>query len=72
MMQRGTFIYLENRQGVPWQATEYICQHGYMSQTCGVDPICAPVGQAMLIWWNNLPVQWRDREVVRTRMINGM
>ena len=71
MMQRGTFIYRENRHGVPWQAVEYICEHRYESQTCGVDPICGPVGQAMLLWWNSRPEQFKAREVVRTRMING-
>lgn len=71
MMQRGTFLYVNNRNGVPWQAVGYICQHGYDSATCGVDPICAPVGESMITWWNGLPPQWAGREVVRSRMING-
>ena len=71
MMQRGTFLYIYNRNGSPYQAREYICQHGYESQTCGVDFICGPVGQSMINWWNSLPAQMREREVDRTRMING-
>ena len=67
-----TFTYVTNRDGVPWQASEYICRHGYESQTCSVgeNNMCPQVGQQMITWWNNLPKQMRDREVDRTRIIN--
>lgn len=66
-----TFVYEVNRNGVPWRATEYICRHGYESATCGVEIGCPQVGEMMLDWWNDLPSQWRAREVVRTGMLNG-
>lgn len=70
MQAPHTFLYDYNRNGIPWRANEYICPHGYESQTCGVDWTCAPVGLRMVSWLNNLPGQWRDRAVVRDRLIN--
>ena len=66
-----TFVYVENRDGVPYQASEYICQHGYESASCGVSRECPAVGQSMILWWNGLDKQMREREVDRTRLING-
>lgn len=74
-MRPDTFIYVTNRDGVPWQAAEFVCQHGYESQTCGVgiDNLCPQVGHQMIEWWNGLPKQWREREVVRSEIIgNGI
>lgn len=70
MMQRGTFTYIVNRNGVPYRASGYVCQHGVIAAECTEDPICAPVGESMLLWWNSRPEQFRAREVVRTRLIN--
>lgn len=69
-MAASTFTYRENRNGVPYEAIGYNCRHDNESSECP-DEYCGPVGQHMLEWWNNLPSQWRDREVVRTRLING-
>jgi hypothetical protein len=71
MAQPSTFVYRVNRNGIPFEAIEYVCRHGHLSATCEVDEYCLPTGVILLEWWNNLPSQWRDREVVRSRMLNG-
>ena len=73
MSNPHTFTYTLNRDGVPYRAEEYVCQHGYPSTACGVGDrnICPETGVLMVEWWNSLPKQMREREVDRTRILNS-
>lgn len=72
-MRPSTFLFLNNRDGVPYQAYEYICRHGYESQTCGVgtDNLCPEVGRIMVEWENSMFKQFRERLVVRNSLLGG-
>lgn len=71
-MERGTFEYQLNRNGVPWQATAYICEHGNNMADCEEgDMWHRATGVIMVNWWNGLPSQMKEREVDRTRLINN-
>ena len=71
-MERSTFAYRLNRHGVPYEAVAYFCEHGQNMSVCERgDAYHRQTGDAMIAWWNSQPVQFREREVDRSRIING-
>ena len=71
-MLRGTFAYQQNRNGVPWRATDYYCEHGNSMVECTVgDDNHRATGQAMLDWINDRPTQQFQRTVTRNNILNG-
>ena len=76
MHSPNTFITTENRNGRPWRADHYICQHGNIMSECTLPPGnrgcgSAVVEAAMVTWWNNSFAQMQDRITVRDRMLRG-
>lgn len=53
------------------QVADFVCSHGYDSQTCGVTQVCPEVGQKMLEWYASLDRQTHVRIAKRTMMVDS-
>lgn len=52
------------------EIVDYVCSHGYDSQTCGVTRQCPEVGRQMVEWYGTLPRQSHVRLAKRSMAIS--
>jgi hypothetical protein len=70
-MTPNTFLTQSNRNGRPWLAVGYVCEHGVRITNCGQHEYASVIEERMVTWWNNLPAQSQDRVTTRDRILSG-